>query len=314
MPVQRRRLVIGHNALVFDLFVYDVLIFCLIFPYDIPHLLWAIGGIRRPGSPVGRSGSRRIRAAAKHLQEYYTTECQHGNRRKLAVFQNFFLPFRLSGLPAPFWRAGSGPFLPSTATGQSPRPRWQRCPDPRPLSTGPHSRHQLSGTFQSHIHGSGLAALRWRSQAAPDCLSIAVHFQVAVAQPCHLARTSAPSARWSGTHQNDDGGAACHQLLHPLFAFSAGTGSRPPSTSSAIRIIGPVMVAMAKTDARHMPEGSFQRYIQEVLRLAELRSPVELLVQILGREPQHRAVEVDHFSRAVRSISPPSSMSGAMVR
>ena len=63
----------------------------------------------------GRSGSRRNpETAAETPQEYYTTVSTRKSS-KVGSFQNFFLPFRLSGLPAPFLRAGSGPFCQSTA-------------------------------------------------------------------------------------------------------------------------------------------------------------------------------------------------------
>ena len=52
------------------------------------------------------------------------------------------------------------------------------------------------------------------------------------------------------------------------------------------------MVAMAKPMRATMPE-VLERHIQKVLQLAELHDLVKFLVQILGREAQHRAVEVD---------------------
>lgn len=86
---------VGRNALVFDFFVYDVLIFCLIFPYDIPHT--AVGGIRgirqaelTIGGSLVHEGIQKL--PQKHLRSIIQ-RCQHGNRRKLAVFKIFSCHF-----------------------------------------------------------------------------------------------------------------------------------------------------------------------------------------------------------------------------
>ena len=49
-----RSIGVGRNALVFDLFVYDTLIFCLIFLYDALHIgMFCIGSIRKAELTVG---------------------------------------------------------------------------------------------------------------------------------------------------------------------------------------------------------------------------------------------------------------------
>ena len=94
-------------------------------------------------------------------------------------------------------------------------------------------------------------------------------------------------------HQNDRG-AARHQLLHPLFALLLEQEIAHRQHLVRNEDIGLGDGGNGKADARHHAGGVvFQRHIQKVFQLAEFYDLVKFFVQILGREAQHRAVEID---------------------
>ena len=113
----------------------------------------------------------------------------------------------------------------------------------------------------------------------------AVHFQVAVAQPCYLAAHALDLLNGVG-HQNDRG-AARHQLLHPLLALLLEEEVAHRQHLVCDEDIGLGDGGNGKADAGHHAGGVvLQRHIEEILQLAELHDLVELLVQILGRDDQ----------------------------
>ena len=106
-------------------------------------------------------------------------------------------PVRRAGLPAPFWRADSGPFCQSSGAGRSPRPAPAWCPGPRPSSAGRHSPPALWRV--SVVHSSLMprrAALPCRRCRPSRCRRSSSGGHGSARRP---SSTSARSARWSGT-------------------------------------------------------------------------------------------------------------------
>ena len=96
-------------------------------------------------------------------------------------------------------------------------------------------------------------------------------------------------------HQND-GGAAGHQLFHPLLAFllEEEIAHREHLVRDQDVVFGDG--GNGKAYAGHHAGGVvLERHIQKVLQLAELHDLIKLFVQILGREAQH--LSLIHISK-----------------
>ena len=113
-----------------------------------------------------------------------------------------------------------------------------------------------------------------------------------MAQPCHLAAHALDLL--NGVRHQNDRGAARHQLLHPLFALLLEQEIAHRKHLVRNEDIGLGDGGNGKADAGHHAGGVvLERHIQKVLQLAELHDLIKLFVQILGREAQHRAVQID---------------------
>ena len=180
---------VGGDALIFDLFVYDSLIFLLIFPYNALHLgVGVVGSVREAELTIG--GGLVHKGAQKFPQVIFgriIQRGQDGDGGQAAVLSG--LADHFGGLSFQHLFAGqiARPLAEETAADKARAPLYHRGQALvfRELDG---IAHQLFGAFESYIHIQSLCLAPLHSLVGvADSLGVAVHLEVAVAQPCHLA-------------------------------------------------------------------------------------------------------------------------------
>ena len=193
-----RSIRVCRNALVFDLFVYDTLIFRLIFLYDALHIgMFSIGSIRKAELTVG---SRLVhKGIQKFPQVFFRCIIQRGQDAdggQAAVCRRFAGHFCFLGFQHLFGGQIAGTLAKAAALDKARAPfeHGGQALVPRQLHR---IACQLSGAFQSYIHiRPRRAALPCRPRRPlPYRRSFSGGRGSAMPPCCTCAR----SARWSGT-------------------------------------------------------------------------------------------------------------------
>ena len=148
-----RSIGVGRNALVFDLFVYDTLILCLIFLHDALHIgMFCIGSIRKAELTVG--GRLVHKGIQKFPQVFFRCIIQRGQDAdggQAAVCRRFVGHFSPLGFQHLFGGQIAGALAKAAALDKARAPfeHGGQALVPRQLHR---IACQLSGAFQSYIH------------------------------------------------------------------------------------------------------------------------------------------------------------------
>ena len=151
---------VGRNALVFDLFVYDSLILCLIFLHDALHItVLRVGGIGQAELPVG--GGLVHKGIQKFPQVFFRSIIQRGQHRdggQTAVCRRFSGHLCALGFQHLFGGQVAGLFAKTAALDKARAPL-EHGRQALVLGQLHGISCQLSGTFQSQVHTH--ASPRW---------------------------------------------------------------------------------------------------------------------------------------------------------
>ena len=189
---------IGCNALIFDFFIYDPLILCLIFLHDTPHIaVLRIRGIRKAELTVG--GRLIHEGIQKFPQEFFRCIIQRGQDAdggQAAVCRRFAGHFGPLGFQHLFGGQIAGTLAKAAALDKARAPfeHGGQALVPRQLHR---IACQFSGTFQSYIHiRPRRAALPCRPRRPLPYRHSFSGGRGSAMPPCC---TCARSAQWSGT-------------------------------------------------------------------------------------------------------------------
>ena len=193
-----RSICVCRNALVFDLFVYDALIFPLIFLYDALHIgMFCIGSIRKAELPVG--GRLVHKGIQKFPQVFFRRIIQRGqdaDSGQAAVCRGLAGHFCFLGFQHLFGGQIAGTLAKAAALDKARAPFEHRGQTLVPRQLHRIAR-QLFGTFQSYIHLTPhRAALPCRPRRPLRYLRSFSNGRGSAMPPCC---TCARSAQWSGT-------------------------------------------------------------------------------------------------------------------
>ena len=151
---------VGRNALVFDLFVYDALILCLIFLHDALHItVLRIRSIGQAELPVG--GGLPYEGIQKFPQVFFRGIIQRGQHRdggQAAVCRRFSGHLCALGFQHLFGGQVAGALAKAAALDKA-RTASDHCGQPLVPGQLHGISCQLSGTFQSQVHTH--ASPRW---------------------------------------------------------------------------------------------------------------------------------------------------------